>query len=150
MRSCLDKFYGRFLLWGGKRFSFSFYSLLIAKAILQWLISTFLSGLLNHPGPEQAQASLQTQGSFLQPCLPICQEKGLHINTSVGHRMEVTRKWKQASAVDPGDAFSELCFSQNTNSRSLKLMPRHDLWHLICSGLYMYPISCFSKNISTI
>lgn len=56
MRSCLDKFYDRFLLWGGKRFSFSFYSLPIAKVILQWLISTFFPGLLNHPvlsKPEQ-------------------------------------------------------------------------------------------------
>lgn len=35
MRSCLDKLPGRFVLWGGKRFSFSFYSLLIAKVILQ-------------------------------------------------------------------------------------------------------------------
>ena len=35
LKSCLDKFDGSFLLWGGKRFSFSFYSLLIAKVILQ-------------------------------------------------------------------------------------------------------------------
>ena len=35
LKSCLDKSNGSFSLWGGKRFSFSFYSLLIAKEILQ-------------------------------------------------------------------------------------------------------------------
>lgn len=61
LKSCLDKSRGRFLLWGGKIFSFAFYSLLIAKAILQWLISTFLPGLLNHPSPKQVWASFQNR-----------------------------------------------------------------------------------------
>lgn len=104
MRSCLDKFYGRFLLWGGKRFSFSFYSLLIAKAILQWLISTFLPELLNHPGSEQAWASFQKQGFSFQPYLPIFQRK-LCISTPV---WGIEWKWEvKTSPEDPGDVDSE-------------------------------------------
>lgn len=114
IRSCLDKFYGRFLLWGGKRFSFSFYSLLIATALLQWLISTFLSGLLNHPGPEQARASFQKQGSSFSPTFQSTMRK-FCISIPLWRR-----EWKEvkASPVGTGDAFSEHHFSQNTLRRS--------------------------------
>lgn len=115
MRICLGKFYSRFLLWGGKRFSFSFYSLLIATALLQWLISTFLSGFLNHPGPEQAWASFQKQGFSFSPTSQSATRKSC-IWMPLWDR-ESDRELK-ASPVGPDDEFSESCISQNSSHRS--------------------------------
>lgn len=99
------------------------------------------------PWPWASPSKFPKTGFFLQPYLLICQEKGLQIHTSMEHRMEITRKWKQAQ-------WTQVMHFQSAASPETQPADHKSwyfwLWLLICSGLYMYPISCFSKNISTI